>query len=125
MKNVVISFLLISLVIIAGCSSITPDNNNLLIDSFEKCVEAGNPVMESYPRKCSAGGETYVEELGLANECEINGGTWIESAQECEGITENICTQLNGTFNECGSACRNNPNASVCTLQCVQYCAFN
>ncbi len=34
------------------------------IESFEDCVNAGNPVMESYPRKCRAGDETYVENIG-------------------------------------------------------------
>lgn len=30
------------------------------ISSFEECVAAGNPVMESYPRQCRAGGKTFV-----------------------------------------------------------------
>lgn len=34
------------------------------VTSFEECVNAGNPVMESYPRQCSAGGETFVEDIG-------------------------------------------------------------
>lgn len=38
------------------------------ITSFEECVEAGNPVMESYPRQCRAGGETFVEEIEQAPE---------------------------------------------------------
>ena len=33
------------------------------VDSFEECVAAGNPVMESYPRQCMHGGRTFVEEL--------------------------------------------------------------
>lgn len=33
-----------------------------VIDSFEKCVSAGNPVMESYPRQCRAvDGKHFVE----------------------------------------------------------------
>ncbi len=32
------------------------------ITSFEECVEAGNPVMESYPRQCTVDGQTFVEE---------------------------------------------------------------
>ena len=31
------------------------------ITSFNECVEAGNPVMESYPRKCTANGQTFIE----------------------------------------------------------------
>ncbi|MDQ3123287.1 MAG: hypothetical protein M3Q14_01230 [bacterium] len=29
------------------------------IDSFEECIAAGNPVMESYPEQCTAGGRTF------------------------------------------------------------------
>lgn len=36
-----------------------------LINSFEECVEAGNPVMESYPRQCRASdGKMFVEDIG-------------------------------------------------------------
>lgn len=33
------------------------------INSFEECAAAGNPIMESYPRQCRAGGRTFVEEI--------------------------------------------------------------
>jgi hypothetical protein len=33
------------------------------ITNFETCVKAGNPVMESYPRQCTADGETFTEEI--------------------------------------------------------------
>jgi hypothetical protein len=32
--------------------------------TFEDCVEAGNPIMESYPRQCIHNGKTYVEDIG-------------------------------------------------------------
>lgn len=32
------------------------------ITNFQKCLEAGNPVMESYPRQCKANGIKYVED---------------------------------------------------------------
>lgn len=36
----------------------------VLVDSFESCAAAGNPVMESHPRQCrSADGTLFVEEL--------------------------------------------------------------
>jgi len=34
------------------------------IIDFESCVEAGNPVMESYPRQCRYNDITYVEDIG-------------------------------------------------------------
>ena len=33
------------------------------ITNFDECVAAGNPVMESYPRQCRAGGRTFVEAI--------------------------------------------------------------
>ncbi len=50
------------------------------------------------------------------------GGTWDGAHSECGGITENSCTSIKGVWNECGSACRHNPNAEMCTMQCVQFC---
>lgn len=121
MKQIIAILTIALALIVVGCA---PQQQN--ISSFEECVEAGNPVMESYPRQCSTGNQTFTEQLSLQEQCEnINSGTWIESAQECEGINESTCTQLEGEFNSCASACRNDPNASVCTLQCVQVCSFN
>lgn len=54
--------------------------------------------------------------------CEQNGGDWSVEFKECLGVTKSICESIGGTFNECASACRNNPKAEVCTLQCVQVC---
>jgi len=33
------------------------------IQTFEECVAAGNPVMESYPRQCAANGKTFTEKI--------------------------------------------------------------
>lgn len=40
---------------------IKTDNSN--INSFEECITAGNPAMESYPRQCRANDKTFVEEI--------------------------------------------------------------
>ena len=40
------------------------------ITTFEECAKAGNPVMESYPRQCRAGGETFVEAVAPTPEPE-------------------------------------------------------
>jgi len=34
------------------------------IFSFEECVKAGNPVMESFPGQCRANGQTFTEDIG-------------------------------------------------------------
>jgi len=39
------------------------------INSFEDCVTAGNPVMESYPRQCrTVYGQTFVEEIQISKQ---------------------------------------------------------
>ncbi len=37
------------------------------ISTFEQCVAAGNPVMESYPRQCRVNGQTFVEVVANNN----------------------------------------------------------
>lgn len=63
-------------------------------------------------------------ESSLAELCAEHGGEWLEEYRECEGISEQACTELNGTFNDCASACRNDPDAEFCTMQCVMVCSF-
>ncbi|MDD2753421.1 MAG: Gmad2 immunoglobulin-like domain-containing protein [Candidatus Portnoybacteria bacterium] len=41
---------------------------NRVIDSFEKCAAMGNPVMESYPRRCRAGDKNFTEIVPVGNE---------------------------------------------------------
>ena len=43
---------------------------NAAITTFEECVAAGNPVMESYPEQCAANGKTFTKAVG--NEVEKN-----------------------------------------------------
>ncbi|MFA5420638.1 MAG: hypothetical protein WC280_01250 [Patescibacteria group bacterium] len=58
----------------------------------------------------------------VAESCQFFGGTWLEDFNECEYIDNEWCLSFDGIFNECGSACRNNPEAEMCTLQCVSFC---
>ncbi|MGD8299972.1 MAG: hypothetical protein PVJ16_08070 [Nitrosopumilaceae archaeon] len=101
-----------------------------LIDSFEDCVVAGNPVMESYPRQCrTSDGRNFVEDTNpkIMNpdvQCQNYNGTWLPDFNECEGISEERCSTMNGNFNECESACRHMPDSEMCTLQCVQVCVI-
>ncbi len=64
------------------------------------------------------------EEHSLEEECLENDGIWIDEHEECENISESVCKELNGEFKECESACRNDPTAEFCTLQCVAVCSF-
>lgn len=64
-------------------------------------------------------------EADLERSCDDLGGSWIEEARECEGISEESCDDLGGNFNPCASACRNDPDAEYCTMQCVLVCGFD
>lgn len=54
--------------------------------------------------------------------CEKAGWKWSEEFKECLGIDAATCENIGGKFNECASACRNDPKAEICTMQCVQLC---
>lgn len=56
--------------------------------------------------------------------CIAMGGEWSGEFQECLGISGEACFEIGGNWNECASACRNNPEAEICTMQCVQVCDF-
>lgn len=64
------------------------------VNSYEDCVAAGNPVMESYPAQCVAGGRVFVEEIdeplsacgdGVCAEytCQAIGCPLPETAENC------------------------------------------
>lgn len=54
------------------------------------------------------------------------GGKWLANYNECEGISSKQCSQLlNGTYDNCTSACRHDPKAEICTGNCVPVCAVN
>ena len=46
----------------------TPRITSAEISSFEECIDAGNPVMESYPRQCNAGGKNFTEDVSYLEE---------------------------------------------------------
>jgi hypothetical protein len=63
------------------------------IESFEDCIEAGYPIMESYPRQCLVpDGRTFVEEVPLdecANDYECADGFYCKG-----GICEEFIPDL-------------------------------
>jgi hypothetical protein len=60
--------------------------------------------------------------------CEQNGGKWLANYNECEaasgGLDESTCKEHGGSFNECDSACRHDPNAQGCIEVCINVCKF-
>ncbi len=179
-----------SLFLLAACSPASPatPGDEKTVSSFEECVAAGHPVMESLPRQCRHGDQNFVEPAEIpappvtnerpctkeympvcgeiqvqcittpcnpvkttfGNRCEAENakaanivegacvdeaanpegaclsfdGTWLPETQECEGMGQEQCKTLGGTWNECATACRNDPQAEMCTTQCVLVCQF-
>lgn len=61
----------------------------------------------------------------LVKSCEISGGNWLEKYHECEHISGEWCIRHGGAYEFCDSACRHNPKAKLCTMQCVQVCKLS
>jgi hypothetical protein len=66
--------------------------------------------------------ESDIREIGES--CVVSGGTWLPGFNQCEYIGVEWCVNNDGIYAECESACRNDPNAEICTLQCVPVCSF-
>lgn len=77
-QSVAIAFLVIGIIIGGGLvwlymsqqdsetTSVTADDDgdSVVVTNFQECVDAGYPVMESYPRQClTPEGKTFIEEL--------------------------------------------------------------
>lgn len=122
LTKISISLLLLLLLLIIffsfGCTS------GESINSFEECVAAGNPVMESYPRQCSANGRNFIEIV--ANDSLVDFEIKAQFPDKIvyennNGLTikmEIDCAERNGIFNECGSPCETENEA------CVEVCAY-
>lgn len=91
MKHIML--FLVILLLIGGCAK---------INSFEDCVNAGNPVMLSYPGQCMAEGKTFVEEncqSGI-NILTLADAKKIAIASECgDRLKETyFCNENTGTY---------------------------
>ena len=67
------------------------------VSSFEECVAAGNPVMESYPRQCNTpDGQHFVQDVPLINDPIVFNGCAVAgcSSQLCvsRDVAETIVT---------------------------------
>ena len=133
---------ILSLVLVACTTSPSTSDNNENLQPIEPkpCTREYRPVcgdiegrMITFSNACEAqnAGATEFSE-GACNDpstpegaCLSFDGTWLEESQECEGMAQAQCEELGGVFNECASACRNDVDEQVCTLQCVIVCDFS
>jgi hypothetical protein len=92
----------------AAC--VTPETENKLI--FERgwaTMRLGLPATDNLPRDL----------------CNFYQGKWLPEYKECSLLEKPLqCSLLGGSYNECASACRHDPNFPdvVCTDNCVEIC---
>ena len=111
MKQIIL-FLILSIMITA-CTS----TNTKPITSFEECAAAGFAIMESYPRKCSDGKNTFTEIIELPNSGEIPESEVLQNEYtECKTERSKICTKEYKpvcAVNDNGLRCITSPCAST------------
>ena len=57
------------LVVGGGVYLLTAGSHESPITNFEECVQAGNPVMESYPRQCATkDGKHFTEDVSVVSQ---------------------------------------------------------
>ncbi|MFW6378814.1 MAG: Kazal-type serine protease inhibitor family protein [Nanoarchaeota archaeon] len=97
---------------LSACSTELPDQDDSPIN------DSDNPDI---PSEHTDSGEFADKKLS----CQEHGGTWLSEHSECVGISETACQDMGGQFDSCASACRHDPDAETCTMQCVLVCRFN
>jgi hypothetical protein len=73
------------------------------ISSFEECVAAGNPVMESFPRQCRAQGKTFIENVTGIKMTEFVGCT--EQPEICTAEYDPVCAFVDNNIRCITSPC--------------------
>lgn len=63
-KTLTLAFILLFLLVLVATAVFFQGKKNIPIRSFEECVKAGYPVLESYPRKCKTPSTEFVEDIG-------------------------------------------------------------
>lgn len=117
--------------LISSCtiSNFEEVQNNKVTD-FDSCVAAGNPVMESYPRQCRCGDQTFTENIKESIEpserfCGTSSEDPCETNEDCitGGCSGSICQSKNTepTFTTCEY--RDCYNAEAYKMECK--CAEN
>lgn len=140
MKKYLLLTLLLLMILLAACSSIEEiPKDEVESEQPKACTREYNPQCGvdgiTYANPCTAGDveiayageceEEILPEMMYGELCTMDNGEWDEEHQECLGVNEESCQAMGGMFNECASACRHNPEAQMCTMQCVVVCSFN
>lgn len=65
MNKTTMSIAVIVLLVIFGIAwKLTKQEPLLVVTNFAECVASGSPIMESYPRQCRHGNQSFMEDVG-------------------------------------------------------------
>jgi len=130
-KNNYLTYFLIFLAFIFTLGGLmTMPSTPSMINSFEECIAAGNPAMESYPRQCrTADGKHFVEIIPGKEQCEITGGLWgiwgnqLPATASCNPSTSDGGKECSDS-SQCQSFCQAKEGAQIGiedTGMCYEY----
>ncbi len=98
------------------------DNQELRLQMMGHMTE--NPEMMEQMQNIMEQGHMDSRMMSPQSLCQRDSGNWLSEFNECELISSEQCSIMGGTFKECESACRHNPDAENCTLQCIPVCVI-
>lgn len=130
-KTIIITVLVTLAVVAIGLFLVfysAQEDSGPIVTNFDECVEAGNPIMESYPRRCRHGEVTFVEDISdRVFECTQEQ----KDAEACIEIYQPVCATINvqcittpcppvlKTFSNSCKACQNSLTESYTMGECV------
>ncbi len=87
--------------------------------------EIKNKCLRVWEEKCEIATSTD-NVVNKNDSCAQKEGVWYPKESICEvnQLSESQCKASGGEFNGCASACRHDPTAQMCTMQCVLTCTF-
>ncbi len=94
-------------------------------DKKESLIVHFTAIKAEAPELASFVDHVIVQISSNADQASLCLAKWGERSSihnECVGVDAWACQAMQGSFNECASACRHNPEAQVCTMQCVPVC---
>jgi hypothetical protein len=103
------------------------ESDRYQVNNYQSCVDAGYPVMESFPEQCmTPGGRIFRNNSGTTIPADIvnikndYGNKIVYSPEQNIDNLRIDCNARGGTFNECGSSCSD--DAEVCVMMCALTC---
>lgn len=97
-------------------------------ENIEVSEEEMKHLISSYSHSrereyCEEAGGEWLDEF---YECEMMGSTLCEPGTNCQQVKKEFCeNDLHGTYQECASPCRNDPESEFCITSCAEVCSVD